>query len=109
MVAVDPKGKFAYVAGGGEVAAFTIDPTTGQLTATPGSPFPAGLNTLWVGVDPSGKFVYVTNHGSFGSGTTVGGVSAYKIDPATGALSVISGSPFALPKGPTSITVVAVP
>jgi 6-phosphogluconolactonase (cycloisomerase 2 family) len=109
MVAIDPTGSFAYVAGGGQVAAFNIDSTTGALTAIPGSPFTAALNTLWVAVDPNGKFVYVTDHGSFGSGTTPGGISAYAIDPITGALTEIPGSPFPLPKGPTSITLVAVP
>ena len=108
MVAVDPTGSFAYVAGGGQVAAFNIN-SDGSLTAISGSPFSAGLNTFWVAVDPSGKFVYVANHGDFGSGTTVGGVSAYRINPATGALMELTGSPFMLPKGPTSITVVAVP
>jgi DNA-binding beta-propeller fold protein YncE len=109
MVAVDPSGRFLYVAGGGEVTAFTIDPVNGKLTAILGSPFPAGLNTLWVAVDPNDKFVYVTDHGSFGSGATPGGVSAYRIDPATGALTQIVGSPFTLSKGPSAITVVAVP
>ena len=109
MVAVDPTGSFAYVAGGGQVAAFNIN-SDGSLTAISGSPFSAGLNTLWVAVDPSGKFVYVADHGDFGStGTRVGGVSAYRINPATGALMELTGSPFMLPRGPTSITVVAVP
>jgi 6-phosphogluconolactonase (cycloisomerase 2 family) len=109
MVAVDSKGKFAYVAGGGLATAFTINRTTGVLTPTVPPTFPAGSNTLSVAVDPSGKFVYVANHGSFGGGTTPGGVSAYSMNPATGVLTEITGSPFPLPKGPTSITVVAVP
>jgi 6-phosphogluconolactonase (cycloisomerase 2 family) len=109
MVAVDPSGRFAYVSGGGLVTAFTIDQTTGALTPTNPPTFAAGLNTLWVAVDPNDKFVYAANHGDFSSGTTPGSVSAYTIDSATGALTPISGSPFPLPKGPTSITVVAVP
>lgn len=37
-VAVDPTGKFAYVANqGGTVSAYTIDPSTGALTAITGS------------------------------------------------------------------------
>jgi hypothetical protein len=60
-------------------------------------------------VDGSGKFVYGTNHGGFGGDSTPGGVSAYTINSATGALTQITGSPFPLPRGPTSITVVAVP
>jgi hypothetical protein len=40
-VAVDPSGKFAYAAnmGTGTVSGYTIDPTTGALTAIAGSPF----------------------------------------------------------------------
>jgi 6-phosphogluconolactonase (cycloisomerase 2 family) len=114
QVAVDPRDKFAYVAGGGVATAFTINRTTGVLTPTVPPTFPAGLNTLSVAVDPSGKFVYVANHGSFGSGTTPGSVSAYAINSATGALTPIAGSPFATNpngevKGPSAITVVAVP
>jgi 6-phosphogluconolactonase (cycloisomerase 2 family) len=114
QVAVDPRDKFAYVAGGGVATAFTINRTTGVLTPTVPPTFTAGLNTLSVAVDPSGKFVYVANHGSFGSGTTPGNVSAYAINSATGALTPIADSPFATNptgevKGPSAITVVAVP
>jgi 6-phosphogluconolactonase (cycloisomerase 2 family) len=43
-VAVDPTGKFAYVANpnSNNVSGYTIDPTTGALTAIGGSPFAAG-------------------------------------------------------------------
>jgi 6-phosphogluconolactonase (cycloisomerase 2 family) len=115
MVAVDPftaasssgPSKFAYVAGG-DVFAFNIVAGTGELSAITGSPFPAGINPKWVAVDPSGKFVYVANHGA-SSGPVVpdGSVSAYQIG-TDGALTPITGlSP--LPRGPSSITVIAVP
>ena len=43
-MAVDPTGKFAYVANSGfdNVSGYTINATTGALTAIAGSPFPAG-------------------------------------------------------------------
>jgi 6-phosphogluconolactonase (cycloisomerase 2 family) len=104
MVAIDPSGRFGYVAGGGEVAAFTIDQITGALTPTTGSPFAAGLDTRWVTVNPDGKFVYVTNHGSV---TTPGGVSEFAINP-DGSLNPLAG--ITLPtSGPTSMTMAAVP
>ena len=107
MVAVDPSGRFAYVAGGG-VTAFTIDSTMGTLTPIPGSPFAAGLNTLSVAVDPSGKFVYAAAHGgSFGGRTIPGQVTVYAINPITGALSIVTN--LLLPVGPSSVTVVTVP
>jgi 6-phosphogluconolactonase (cycloisomerase 2 family)/uncharacterized protein YjdB len=107
LVAVDPSGRFAYVAGGGGVAGYSINQTTGALTPVAGSPFSAGSNPLWVTVNPNGRFVYVANHGVVG--VTPGGVSAYTIDLATGALTPVTGSPFSLPGGASSITVVAVP
>ena len=108
-VAVDPSGKFAYVAnnspfsgGNGNVSGYTIDPNTGALTAIADSPFPAGAGPASVAVDPSGKFAYVTN-APFSSGT--GNVSGYTIDPNTGALTAIAGSPFPAGAGPVSVAV----
>ena len=43
-MAVDPTGKFAYVAnyGSNNVSAYTIDATSGALKKVKGSPFAAG-------------------------------------------------------------------
>lgn len=49
-------------------------------------------------VHPSGRFAYVTNASS-------SNVSAYSIDPATGALTAVSGSPFATGSLPFSLEV----
>jgi 6-phosphogluconolactonase len=47
-LAVDPSGKFVYVANGdppaNNISAFAIDQSTGSLTQVPGSPFAAGAN-----------------------------------------------------------------
>jgi DNA-binding beta-propeller fold protein YncE len=63
-VAVDPTGKFAYVANGGDntVSAYSIG-SNGALTPVPGSPFAAGRIPNSVAVDPTGKFAYVANVG----------------------------------------------
>jgi 6-phosphogluconolactonase (cycloisomerase 2 family) len=94
-VAVDPTGKFLYVANygaysnsSGNVYAYKINAATGALTPVFGSPFTAGQNPIDVVVDPKGTFVYVTNGGS-------NNVSAFKINATTGALKQVSGSPFA--------------
>jgi DNA-binding beta-propeller fold protein YncE len=86
-VAVDPSGKFAYVANGGDgtVSAYIVDSTTGALSPVTGSPFATGFLPFSVTVDPSATFAYVANEQ---------GVSAYTIDSTTGALSPASGSPF---------------
>ena len=60
---VDPSGRFAYVANlvGDNVSAYTINSSTGALSAVAGSPFAAGNDPWSVTVDPSGKFAYVAN------------------------------------------------
>ncbi|MGB8522094.1 MAG: beta-propeller fold lactonase family protein [Candidatus Acidiferrales bacterium] len=90
-IAVDPAGKFAYVAakgcGGdvGSVSMYTINPTTGALASIgpPASSLDATAN--WVTVDPSGKFAYVANLGD--DETTDGSVISYAINATTGALT----------------------
>jgi YVTN family beta-propeller protein len=96
-VAIDPSGRFAYVAnlgfvyewdaGVGSVAMYTIDATTGALTSAstiegncPGLCFPKS-----VVVDPSGKFAFVTNGGAIFPYN----VEMYTIDATTGALTLI--------------------
>jgi DNA-binding beta-propeller fold protein YncE len=54
-VAVDPTGKFAYVANafGNNVSAYSIG-ANGALTPVTGSPFAAGTAPFSVAVDPTG-------------------------------------------------------
>jgi YVTN family beta-propeller protein len=93
---VDPSGKFAYAAGGGNhpwVSAYAIDAATGALSEIAGSPFPtAEWGPQSVTVDGSGKFVYVANTGWMGA--VEDSISAFAIDATTGALSEIADSPF---------------
>jgi hypothetical protein len=99
-VAADPSGKFAYVTSDG-VRAYTIDSATGALTSIPGSPFPAGFGPASVAVDPGSRFAYVTNSQTmFGNN-----VSGYTINPTSGALTPIPGSPFFSGTGPRSVAV----
>lgn len=107
-VAIDPSGRFLYVANvgagvadPGTLSAYSIDSGTGALTPVAGSPFAAGNGPDSVVVDPSGRFVYAANYGWPGSGT----VSAYAIDAGTGALTPVAGSPFAAGNGSDSIVV----
>ena len=95
-VAVDPTGKFAYVANWsdltGSVSMYTINATTGALTSTgtikapcAPPPSPGSCSPYSVAVHPSGKFAYVTNEGGFAPTS----VSMYAIDATTGALTSI--------------------
>lgn len=95
-VAVDAAGKYLYVAGHrqqGNVSAFAINPTSGALTQIAGSPFQTGLYSGDVAVDPLG-FLYVVNAYDSLAGTKGGTVAAFAIDPSTGALKAVAGSPF---------------
>jgi len=91
-VAVDPSGKFAYVANLGDdfssaggVAMYTINATTGALTSM-GETIATCAGGLCVPVsvvvDPSGKFAYVAN-------AVVASLSMYTISAKTGALTSI--------------------
>ena len=62
------------------------------LVPVPGSPFPAGGNPLSLAIGAGGKFLYSANPDA-----TTPTISGFSIDPSTGALSPLSGSPFALP------------
>jgi 6-phosphogluconolactonase len=96
-IAVDPAGKFAYVAsqgcnggGGGYVSMYTINPTTGVL-ASIGPPVPSNDEfTDSLTVDPFGKFAYVASSGDVWD-IDFGSVSTYTINPTTGALTPTTG------------------
>lgn len=95
-IAVDPAGKFAYVAnsgcdGGavGYVSVYTIDATTGALVSI-GPPAPSLYEgAISVAVDPFGKFAYVANTDLFNTG---GGVSLLTINATTGALTFMGNA-----------------
>lgn len=107
-VTVDPSDRFVYVTNGnaGNVSAYTINAASGALTAVVGSPFAAGNSPYAVTVyapkfgynAAANAFAYVANGGS-------NDISAYTIDGVSGALTPVSGSPFAAGNGPRSITV----
>jgi 6-phosphogluconolactonase len=94
-VAVSPSGHFAYVANGHSwtISVYSIDPLTGALTPTAGSPFPSAPSPHQITFTASGQFAYVTNGGTPLSRPD-GAVSVYSVNSATGALTSISGSPF---------------
>jgi 6-phosphogluconolactonase len=87
-VAVDPTGKFAYVANSttDNVSMYTVNTTTGILT--PNGMIAAGSNPVSIVVHPSGKFVYVANDTEIFTSN----LSIYKIDPNTGILTSIGSA-----------------
>ena len=92
--------KFAYAANSDDntVAGYSADPESGSLTPVPGSPFktnaPSGSmpQPVSLAVDPSGRFEYAVDFNGNGSTAYLVG---YRINALTGALTLVSGSPFA--------------
>jgi 6-phosphogluconolactonase len=84
--AIDASGKFLIVSlanykfpGTNCLGVSSIDANTGALTAVPGSPFGTACGEL--AADPSGPYIY-----SGGSGL----ITAYAIDPSSGALTALN-------------------
>jgi 6-phosphogluconolactonase len=86
---IDPRGKFLFFADSqGETVSFAIN-TDGTLTLT-GSLVHNSNQPIQFAVDPSSSFLYAANHSDF-----LGEFSVYSIS-ATGALTAVPGSPFAV-------------
>jgi len=87
-------GNFLYASNAGDntISAFTIDASTGGLTAVSGSPFPIqGFDNpnesgISLAATPDGKFLY--------AGTTDGNVTILSIN-TTGALTLAASAPVA--------------
>jgi len=97
---IDPAGRFVYAANvtaNNQVAAYSITPSSGALTAS-GAPAGAGLLPVSIIVDPSGLFAYVANDNS-------NDISVYAVDSSTGVLTQASHSPFAAGNEPRSIAI----
>ncbi len=101
---INPEGTFAYVTSGinANVLAYSIDQITGALTPVlkgpfTSSPFAAGAWPKSVTVNHSGTFAYVANEYD-------ATISAYRINPTTGALTQIKGSSFITGKSPQMLT-----
>jgi 6-phosphogluconolactonase len=92
MMAFRPDGRFLYGLAGApgssaEIVAYSVNPSSGALTAVPGSPFSPGNFPTALAFDPTGTFLYVTADGY---------VDVYGSDPFSGSLSAVAGSPFAV-------------
>jgi 6-phosphogluconolactonase len=96
-LAISPKGDFLFVANTaqGTVAAFAIG-NNGVLTAVAGSPFAmgAGATPTAVAVGRDGRFLYVAD-------SAHNAVLGFTV--SNGALSPISGSPFAAGAAPSAL------
>ncbi len=85
---------FVANAGSNNVSAYAINTGSGVLTAASGSPFAAGTAPVYSAAGNSGKTLFVANQGS-------SNISAFQVGSG-GALSAVSGSPFATLAASTS-------
>lgn len=96
----DSSGKFLFGVAGfadegtstdAHIHVFTIDPTTGAPAEISGSPFATAAPPLDFAISPNGKFVY-----TFGttSASAAAPIEGFQIDPTSGALTALTGSPF---------------
>lgn len=104
---IDSTGTHLYapVANGstpGAIDAFTIN-ADGSLTPIAGSgSWVVGITPRYLAIDPTGPYAYVSSAGTGGTG-----VYGFSIDPTTGALTPLTGSPF--PTGPAGSSTAAEP
>lgn len=90
-LAVSPSGRFLYGVTNfaGTVSVPAIDPNAGTVQLV-GSPVDGGSMPYSIAVDPASRVVAVGND-------DVSLVSLFTVDPVTGALQPVPGSPFPAP------------
>ena len=100
-ITTDVSGKYVYVTGNDtQVFGYTIDNTTGALTAMVHSPFTCpGCATQGLRADPSGKFLYVADRFH---------ITGYGINASTGVLTELPTSPYPTGTGsdPFDVTII---
>ena len=99
-IAVTPDGKFLYAANvaSSHVLAFSINSTSGVLTAVgPPAGVSVGADPFNLAVDPQGKYVFVAGCSCAArTPAAAGNISVFAIQ-GDGTLQAVNGSPFALP------------
>jgi 6-phosphogluconolactonase len=93
--AVDPTGTFLVAAHPGNVSSYRIDPETGSLML---ASYVIGGTPWSVSFEPTGQYVYVANVNS-------NTVSGFGLDPATGELTTVPGSPFGTGANPQRVAI----
>jgi 6-phosphogluconolactonase (cycloisomerase 2 family) len=98
---VAPAGRYAYVTdnAGNQVLEYSINATTGQLTALKPCPFIGTPNPTSAEVDPTGRFLYVVNQAPANT------VSLFTIKPLTGCL--VAAGVFPVGAGPFNLGITA--
>jgi 6-phosphogluconolactonase (cycloisomerase 2 family) len=97
-----PDGQFLYSTGNG-LNAFSVDAASGALEAVDGSPFTLDVGSEFfasnLATDSAGRFLYAT------SAFLTEHLRGFAIDPESGALDEVPGSPITVPGSPYSVAV----
>jgi DNA-binding beta-propeller fold protein YncE len=96
-IATTATAKFAYTGNqGASLSGYSVNTSTGALTALNGFPVSIGANPTVAAVDPQNRFLFVGD-------IALGQIHVYAINSSTGALSEVSGSPYATVNEPVAI------
>jgi 6-phosphogluconolactonase len=99
-IAISQDDNYLYVGTDLGIYAYSIDSSTGALTAVSGSPFGVSAGAGLALVAPSSGYLYET----IGGVSKPPGIYGYSIDSSSGALTSISGSPFGTGCGSWNLT-----
>lgn len=97
LIGISGKTQSIYGSNDKNLYVYSIDQTTGVLTAAPGSPMATVYAPFNIAIQPksvNGEFIYSFSLNDAGTGTNP--IEAYKLDATTGALSLVTGSPFSI-------------
>lgn len=89
-IAIDPFNRFVYAVtpqSSASIWCFNINSLNGQLTEASGSPFNLAGGGLFALFDPAGNFLFIGNQSGHA-------IEAYTYNLDSGALTLITGSPF---------------
>jgi hypothetical protein len=84
----DGSGSFLYVRQSAGIDVYSIDATSGALSATSATTATLAFETGQASADPEGAYIYSSQSD---------GIHGFQIDPQSGSLSEVAGSPFATP------------
>src|SRR5208282_4521714 len=104
MIVVNKKFLYTIFELQEEIAGYSIDSGSGDLTALSGFPVPVALNQpvntpgqFWMTTDPGGNYLFISSPGS-------SSLFAFAINSSTGALTAVPGSPYLTPIVPGNLT-----
>ena len=93
------RAEFAYTGNqGASLSGYSVNTSTGALTALSDFPLAVGTNPTVVAVDPQNRFLFVGDIG-------LSELHVFAIESSTGALSEIADSPYATVNEPVAIAV----